>query len=134
MPLNFRCEVPKLTIFLFHVQMMANYYTTLLKKPSKRVQVCSAILTIRAGARTLLGRCIFIYSGSVRPISFEINFISKETSRIELEYKNIHPPIDVLAPALLTIGYLDTCKIFGHLFVYTIVVENRYDKLVCAKT
>ena len=57
----------------------------------------------RAGARTLIGGggYIFIYSGSARLISFEINFISKETSRAEPEYMNIHPPpINVLAPAL----------------------------------
>ena len=48
----------------------------------------------RAVARTLIGRgrCIFIYSGSARLTSFEINFISKETSRAEPEYMNIHPP------------------------------------------
>ena len=46
----------------------------------------------RAVARTLIRGCIFIYSGSARLISFEINFISKETSRAEPEYMNIHPP------------------------------------------
>ena len=49
----------------------------------------------RAVARTLVGGgggCIFIYSGSARLTSFEINFISKETSRAEPEYMNIHPP------------------------------------------
>ena len=40
------------------------------------------------------GGCIFIYSGDARLISFEINFISKETSRAEPEYMNIHPPPD----------------------------------------
>ena len=58
-----------------------------------------------AGARTLIGGggCIFIYSSYARLISFEINFITKETSRAEPEYMNIHPPpppISVLAPAL----------------------------------
>ena len=38
------------------------------------------------------GGYIFIYSGSGRLTSFEINFISKETSRAEPEYMNIHPP------------------------------------------
>ena len=54
-------------------------------------------------ARTLIGGCIFIYSGSARLASFEINFISKETSRAEHEYMNIHPPspINALATALL---------------------------------
>ena len=46
------------------------------------------------------GGCTFIYSGYARLISFEINFITKETSRAEPEYMNIHPPISVLAPAL----------------------------------
>ena len=49
----------------------------------------------RAVARTLIGgggRCIFIYSGSARLTSFEINFITKETSRARPEYMNIHPP------------------------------------------
>ena len=55
------------------------------------------IFGIRAGARTLIGGgggegCIFIYSGYARLISFEINFITKETSRAEPEYMNIHPP------------------------------------------
>ena len=54
----------------------------------------------RGGARTLIGGCIFIYSGYARLISFEINFITKETSRAEPEYMNIHPPISVLPPAL----------------------------------
>ena len=61
----------------------------------------------RAVARTLIGGggCIFIYSGSARLASFEINFISKETSRAEPEYMNIHPPpppppINALATAL----------------------------------
>ena len=47
----------------------------------------------RGVARTLIGgECIFIYSGYARLTSFEINFISKETSRAEPEYMNIHPP------------------------------------------
>ena len=51
--------------------------------------------------RTLIGGgCIFIYSGYARLTSFKINFISKETSRAEPEYMNIHPPINVLATAL----------------------------------
>ena len=54
-----------------------------------------SVLT-RAGARTLIGGwgvgCIFIYSGYARLIPFEINFITKENSRAESEYMNIHPP------------------------------------------
>ena len=38
------------------------------------------------------GGCIFIYSGSARLVSFEIKLISKEASRAEPEYINIHPP------------------------------------------
>ena len=52
------------------------------------------------------GGCIFIYSGYARLTSFEINFISKETSRAEPEYMNIHrPPINVLATALATVRF-----------------------------
>ena len=61
----------------------------------------------RAVTRTLIGGggggCIFIYSGYARLTSFDINFISKETSRAVPEYMNIHPPpppINVLATAL----------------------------------
>ena len=47
----------------------------------------------RAVARTLIGGgCIFIYSGSARLVSFEMKLISKEVSRAEPEYMNIHPP------------------------------------------
>ena len=35
----------------------------------------------RAVARTLIGGCIFIYSGSASLVSFEIKLISKEVSR-----------------------------------------------------
>ena len=48
--------------------------------------------TIRAVARALIGGCIFIYSGRARLVSFEIKLISKEVSRAEPEYMNIHPP------------------------------------------
>ena len=60
----------------------------------------------RAGAKTLIGGegVVYLYNYSVyaRLISFEINFITQETSRAEPEYMNIHPPppISVLAPAL----------------------------------
>ena len=47
-----------------------------------------------------MGECIFIYSGRARLVSFEIKLISKEVSRAEPEYMNIHPPISVLATAL----------------------------------
>ena len=54
---------------------------------------------IRAIARTLIGGGggIFIYSGSARLVSFEIKLISKEISRAEPEYMNIHPPPPQLA-------------------------------------
>ena len=55
----------------------------------------------RAVARALIGVCIFIYSGSARLVSFEIKLISKEVSWSKPEYMNIHPPISVLATALL---------------------------------
>ena len=66
--------------------------------------------SIRAVARTLMGGggggCIFVYSSYARLTSFEINFISKDTSRAEPEYMNIHPPppINVLATALFSIN------------------------------
>ena len=52
----------------------------------------------RAVAKTLIGgRCIFIYSGSAGLVSFETKLISKEISRPEPEYMDIHPsPISVL--------------------------------------
>ena len=53
------------------------------------------IVLVRAVARALMGGgegCIFIYSGSARLVSFEIKLISKEASRAEPEYMNIHPP------------------------------------------
>ena len=55
------------------------------------------MITVRTSARTLIGGCIFIYLGYARLISFEINFITKETSRAETEYMNIHPPPPQLA-------------------------------------
>ena len=60
-------------------------------------------LEFRAVTRALIEGegCIFIYSGSARLVSFEIKLISKEASRAEPEYMNIHPPISVLATALL---------------------------------
>ena len=68
-----------------------------------RVPACRKLRSSRAVARTLIGGgegCIFIFSGSARLTSFEINFISKEVSRAEPEYMNIHPPVSVLATAL----------------------------------
>ena len=57
------------------------------------------------------GGCIFIYSGSARLISFEINFISKQTSRARPEYINIHPPINALATALVASCQQTCCKL-----------------------
>ena len=50
-------------------------------------------------ARTLIGGGgVYSYiRGYARLTSFEINFISKETSRAEPEYMNIHPPPPQLA-------------------------------------
>ena len=61
----------------------------------------------RAVARTLVGMCILIYSGSARLTSFEINFISKETSRAGPEYINVHPPP---INALATAQYVYNCR------------------------
>ena len=61
-------------------------------------------ICFRAVARALIGGgggCIFIYSGSARLVSFEMKLISKEVSREEPDYMNIHPPIRVLATALI---------------------------------
>ena len=54
-----------------------------------------------AVARALIGGCIFIYSCYARRVSFVLKLISKEISRTEHEYMNIHPPINVLATALI---------------------------------
>ena len=63
---------------------------------------------------------MFIYSGSARLVSFEMKLISKEVSRAEPEYMNIHPPppISVLATALIlslpeTIKKNSTRAVFG---------------------
>ena len=67
--------------------------TSLLSQSDSETRNSFSIDSARAIARTLIGgRCIFIYSGFARLISFEINFISKETSRAEPEYMSIHPP------------------------------------------
>ena len=70
----------------------------------------SPVSAARAVARALIGGgCICIYSGSDRLVSFEIKLISKEVSRAEPEYINIHPPpppISVLATALSVLKYL----------------------------
>ena len=69
----------------------------------------------RAGARTLIGGCIFKYWGSARLISFEINFISKETSQAEPEYINIHPSINAIAPVL----FLNDCSNHHSIFYWS---------------
>ena len=68
--------------------------TSLLSQSDSETRNSFSIDSARAIARTLIGGggCIFIYSGFARLISFEINFISKETSRAEPEYMSIHPP------------------------------------------
>ena len=77
--------------------------------PNKVLQV-EMSHTLRASVRTLIagGGGIFIYSGS-----FEIDFISKETSWAEPEYMNIHlPPNNTLAPVLHTLVRVLTQKNF----------------------
>ena len=53
-------------------------------------RLCLTAKAHRAVARALIGGCILIYSGSARLVSFEIKLISKEVSRAESEYMNIH--------------------------------------------
>ena len=61
-------------------------------------------MSISGGSRALIGGCIFVYSGSTRLISFEINLISKEISRPEPEYMNMYSPqINTLDPSLVSI-------------------------------
>ena len=55
-----------------NVSCCVTYYLAYIKYDS---------IVVRAGARMLIGGCIFIYLGYARLISFEINFITKETSR-----------------------------------------------------
>ena len=43
--------------------------------------------------RYLGGGVYFIYSGRARLVSFEMKLISKEVSRAEPEYMNIHPQL-----------------------------------------
>ena len=70
---------------------------------SKHQEWHIAYTTPRAVARTLIGGCIFIYSGSARLVSLEIKLTSKEISRAEPKYMNIHPPpISILAMTLTT--------------------------------
>ena len=76
-------------------------------------------LSVRAVARTLTGgRGVYIHiSGSARLVSFEIKLISKDISRAEPEYMNIHPPsISVLATALLSV-YINTCHIMKQVMI-----------------
>ena len=58
----------------------------------QRIRDSGPCIVTRAVARTLIGGCIFIYSGYARLTSFEINCISKETGWAEPEYMNIPPP------------------------------------------
>ena len=67
--------------------------------------------------------------------SFEINFISKETSRAEPEYMNIHPPINALATALSVsdrqINFTDgTFRSFGQL-LFTVGQYFTDGKMPC---
>ena len=68
--------------------------------------------------RKLGGGCIFIYSCFARQISFQIDqfeFDLKKIGRAEHEYMNIHPPINILATALIShsiarINVSDSCS------------------------
>ena len=62
--------------------MKVDVYRT--KRLSKRRSYSIALIEWRG--------CIFIYSCSIQVIYFEINLISKEISRAEPEYMNIHAP------------------------------------------
>ena len=75
-----------------------------LSTANTHVSITGGLLLSGPSLERQLGECIFIYSGSARLTSFEINFISKETSQSEPEYMNIHPPISVLATALIIIA------------------------------
>ena len=63
---------------------------------AKHSLVYDNLLTSTAVARALIGG-----GSSARLVSFEMKLISKEVSRAEPEYMNIHPPISVLETALL---------------------------------
>ena len=54
-------------------------------------------------------------------IDFKMDVITKETSRAEPEYMNIHAPISVLAPALYMLMCLQ--DIFVHLDIHAIIVK-----------
>ena len=93
------------------------------------------VKTDRAVARTLIGGGgggILIYSGSARLTSFEINFISKEASRAEPEYMNIHPPppISALATALKTddVKQIDCVLITTGAEISTLIYRKIKDK------
>ena len=88
------------------------------------------------------GGCIFIYSGPARLVSLEIKLISKEVSRAEPEYMNIHPPppISVLATALIAcperflfpiymfIFFIGTCRYsYDYGLVHFIMMSTEHD-------
>ena len=85
---NGHAYVPRLNATCIYTTCIMNYYIFRIS------HFMSTRVRSRAVARTLIGGggCIFIYSGYARLTSFEIDFSSKETSRAEPEYMNIHPP------------------------------------------
>ena len=68
-----------------------------------------------------------MYSGSARLVSFEIKLISKEATRAEPEYMNIHPPppVSVLATALLK----SNCKLVDQKCVKCFIALQIFKKI-----
>ena len=65
-------------------------------RSGRLVCLCKCDRRCRGEIKALIGgECIFIYSGSVRLISFEVSLISKEISRAEPAYVNIRLPVNV---------------------------------------
>ena len=64
---------------------MQNFSTSIIIKRITAYDCAGAkclIFLVRAVGRTLIGGCIFIYSGSARLVSFEIKLMSKEYTPI----------------------------------------------------
>ena len=82
------------------------------------------------GFRALIGGggCILIYSVSARQSSFEINLISKEISRAEPEYMNMHPlPANALRPFLIKSMSPASVLLNGKLVNFKTQVKHRFN-------